>query len=124
MWVRLDAGEDKRLEVKLEKITDSIPVPSKSRPSSSSSNIIERDGQYIAYANGVVKDTKTGLEWKVGPFRTKMDWYNAKSWVQSLRLDGGGWRLPTMNELKGIHKKRKGKFGITPLLRPTDIRGQ
>ena len=45
-------------------------VPSKpfsSRPTSSTSNVIQRDGVYVAYANGIVRDTSTGLEWKAGP---------------------------------------------------------
>jgi hypothetical protein len=36
---------------------------------SSSSTIIEWDGVYVAYANGIVRHTNTGLEWKVGPDR-------------------------------------------------------
>ena len=28
---------------------------------------VGRDGVYVAYANGIVRDTKTGLEWKAGP---------------------------------------------------------
>jgi len=71
----------------------SVPSkPSYSRPSSTS-NVIKRDGIYVAYANGIVKDTKTGLEWKVGPDKD-MNWNEAKSWVESLNLDGGGWRMP------------------------------
>ncbi len=28
---------------------------------------VGRDGVYLAYADGIVKDTKTGLEWIAGP---------------------------------------------------------
>ena len=31
------------------------------------SDVIGRDGDFVAYANGVVADTKTGLEWLAGP---------------------------------------------------------
>ena len=55
---------------------------------------VDRDGVYVAYANGIVKDSNTGLEWKVGPDKNTT-WYEAKSWVLSLNLDGGGWRMPT-----------------------------
>jgi len=94
----------------------SVPKkPSYSRPSSTS-NAIQRDGIYVAYANGIVKDTKTGLEWKAGPDRNK-DWNEAKSWVQSLNLDGGDWRMPTMDELEGLYDDGKGNWNMTPLLK-------
>ena len=45
----------------------SVPQrPSLPRPTLSTSNVTKRDGIYVAYANGIVKDTKTGLEWKAG----------------------------------------------------------
>lgn len=102
-------------------ITDSILLvvssrPSSSRPSSSSSNIMNRDGVYVAYSNGIVRDTNTGLEWKVGPDRD-MVWDEARSWVESLNLDGGGWRMPTVDELAGLYKKGKGGRNMTPLLK-------
>jgi hypothetical protein len=53
---------------------------------------VARDGVYVAYANGIVKDTKTGLEWVVGPDKDT-NWEEAKSWVQNLNLDGGGCLL-------------------------------
>ena len=65
------------------------------------SKIIKRDGTYVAYANGIVKDTKTGLEWVAGPDENT-DWLKAKTWVQNLDL-GGGWRMPTLDELEGLY---------------------
>ena len=111
--------ERKRLEAEKQKVeTASLPQkPSYSRPSSTS-NVIGRDGTYIAYANGIVKDTNTGLEWKVGPDKD-MNWDKARSWVQSLNLDGGGWRMPTMNELEGLYRKSAGDRNMTPLLKTT-----
>ena len=96
----------------------SIPEKPKYVSPSSNSNVIKRDGIYIAYANGIVKDTKTGLEWKAGPDRDT-DWNEARSWVQSLNLDGGGWRMPSMDELEGLYKKGASYCNITPLLTPT-----
>jgi hypothetical protein len=84
----------------------------------STSNVIQRDSIYIAYANGIVKDTSTGLEWKAGPDRNT-DWNEARSWVQSLNLDGGGWRMPTTDELKALYKDGKGDRNMTPLLKTT-----
>ena len=94
--------------------------PSYSR-SSSTSDVIERDGVYVAYANGIVKNTKTGLEWKVGPDKDTT-WNEARSWVQNLNLDGGGWRMPTMDELEGLYKKGASKWNMTPMLKTTGLR--
>lgn len=44
-------------------------------------------------------------------------WDEAKSWVQSLNLDGGGWRMPTMYELAGLYNKGAGDWNMTPLLK-------
>jgi hypothetical protein len=76
------------------------------------------DGTFIAYATSVVKDTKTGLEWFAGPNRM-MTWGEASSWVESLSVDGGGWRMPTREELKTLYKKGAGTHNITPLLKVT-----
>ena len=78
-------------------------------------NEIDRDGRFIAYDNGIVRDTETGLEWIAGPDRD-MTWDEAKSWVQSLNLAGGGWRMPTMDELEGLYKKVAVSRNMTMLL--------
>ena len=67
MWVQLDAGDDKKVGVNLERLQASIQPTTFTRPSSSNSDVIKRDGIYVAYVNGIVKVTKMGLEWKVGP---------------------------------------------------------
>jgi hypothetical protein len=116
MWVNLKAGEDKKLKVRLEQLQASIqPTITPTRHPASTSDVIKRDGFYVAYANGIVKDTKTGLEWKVGPDRDT-DWDEARSWVQSLNLNGGGWRMPTMDELEGLYKKGMESHNLTSLL--------
>ena len=84
----------------------------------SESNVTEQDGIYVVYANGIVRDTKTYLEWKAGPNKDTI-WNEAKSWVQSLDLGGDGWRLPTMDELEGLYKKGAGKRNMTHLLKTT-----
>ncbi|MBC8434186.1 MAG: caspase family protein [Desulfobacterales bacterium] len=81
--------------------------------------IVVSDGTiYLSEANGIVKDSRTGLEWKAGP-DMDTDWNEARSWVQSLNLDGGGWRMPTMDELEGLYKKGVGERNMTPLLKTT-----
>ena len=106
-----------RSEAKIKKFeVASLSKKSSYPKSSSTSDVIKRDGIYVAYANGIVKDTNTGLEWKAGPDRNT-DWNEARIWVQRLNLDGGGWRMPIMDELEGLYKKRKGNRNMTPLLK-------
>jgi hypothetical protein len=82
---------------------------------------IERDERFVKYPSGIVKDTKTGLEWAVGPDRNT-SWKEARDWVLSLGIDGGGWRMPTIEELKGLYQKGKGERNMTPLLKTTGWR--
>jgi len=132
MWVNLNAGEDEKLEIRLEQLqvakqpvmthtsqppTLSIqPTTTYSRRPSSTSKVFQREGVYVAYANGIVKDTKTELEWKVGPDKNT-NWDEARSWVRRLNLDGGGWRIPTKGELESLYKQGAGYNNMTPLLK-------
>jgi uncharacterized caspase-like protein len=79
---------------------------------------VGKDGRFIAFSNGTVVDTSTGLEWKAGSDRDT-NWNEAKSWVQNLNLDGGGWRMPSMDELEGLYKKGTGSRNMTSLLKTT-----
>ena len=81
-------------------------------------DIIAKDGQYVSYKNGIVYDEKTNLEWIVGPGKD-MTWDEAKAWVESLSVEGGGWRMPTREELKALYKKGAGSRNMTPLLETT-----
>lgn len=81
-------------------------------------NIMKTNGIYEAYDNGIVWNTKRDLEWKAGPNRDT-NWDMACSWVETLRLGGGGWRMPTMNELEGLYQKGTGNRNMTPLLKTT-----
>jgi hypothetical protein len=49
---------------------------------------------------GIITDSVRGLQWYVGPDEDT-NWDQANSWVHSLSA-GGGWRMPTKDELKGI----------------------
>lgn len=73
---------------------------------------------YIAYANGVVYDKNTGLEWYVGPDRDTT-WNEAKAWVVYLDVAGGGWRMPTRRELKNLYEEGAGTRNMTLLLKTT-----
>lgn len=74
--------------------------------------------RFIANNSGVVKDTKTGLEWYAGPDESTT-WDGAKRWVANLTKDefaGGGWRMPTNEELKTLYQEGIGTHNMTPLL--------
>ncbi|MDM8544789.1 hypothetical protein QUF90_27280 [Desulfococcaceae bacterium HSG9] len=44
------------------------------------SNEIDRDGRFIAYKNGTVKDTKTGLVWAAKENGKIINWKDAKKY--------------------------------------------
>jgi hypothetical protein len=78
------------------------------RPSVSTAKEIKRDGQFIAYDNGTVLDTKTNLMWAARDNGNNINWADAKSYCENYR--GGGyadWRMPTQDELAGLYDKAK-----------------
>jgi ankyrin repeat protein/uncharacterized protein DUF1566 len=75
-----------------------------------------RDGNFVAYDNEVVYDTRTGLEWFVGPDKNTK-WKKAKSWVENLDAAGGGWRMPTCDELRTLFRKGAGTRNMSPLFK-------
>jgi hypothetical protein len=77
--------------------------------------VAARDGRYEKLASGVVRDTRTGLEWYPGPDHNT-HFYDAKLWTRSLKIDGGGWRLPTVEEVKSLYRKGAGTRNMPPLL--------
>jgi len=60
-----------------------------------------------ALESTIYYDKNTGLEWLAGPDKPT-NWNEAKKWVESLTaVAGGGWRMPTMEELKTLYQKRE-----------------
>ena len=70
--------------------------------SAGSLEAIGRDGVFVAYANGVVADTRTGLEWLAGP-DVDTSYHRAVEWVCRLTVAGGGWRMPTAKDLRTLY---------------------
>jgi hypothetical protein len=83
--------------------------------------IIAEDDHYISYENGIVYDEKASIEWLAGPDKY-ITWDEAKAWVESLSVEGGGWRMPTKEELQSLYKKGGGERNMTPLLKHTGWR--
>lgn len=61
--------------------------------------------------DGVIFDPRTGLEWGRAP-KEEMTWAEASRYVQKLSLAGGGWRLPTRAELRGLYETGEIGCGI------------
>ena len=80
--------------------------------------VTARDGAFVAYTSGIVRDTNTGLAWVAGPDRVTT-WDEARSWVANLTVAGGGWRMPTRKELKTLYQKGAGTRNMTSLLKTT-----
>jgi hypothetical protein len=66
----------------------------------------DTDDRFTKAKNGVISDNATNLEWYVGP--NQVTWYQAKAWAENLTEAKGGWRMPTLPELKAIWKQRAG----------------
>jgi hypothetical protein len=68
-----------------------------------------------ALESTIYYDKKMGLEWLAGPDKAT-NWYAAQKWVLSLYdFAGGGWRMPTLEELKTLRQKGE-KCNIKPFL--------
>ena len=77
--------------------------------------VVDRDDHYSKYANGIVYDAKTSLEWIAGPGRI-MSWDEARDWAKDLEIEGSGWRMPNRKELETLYQKGKGNRNMTRLL--------
>ncbi|MDZ4163856.1 MAG: DUF1566 domain-containing protein [Smithellaceae bacterium] len=69
---------------------------------------IGKDGRVIAYDDGTVLDTRTGLMWAAKDNGSNINWANAKSYCENYR--GGGytdWRMPTQDELARLYDRAK-----------------
>jgi hypothetical protein len=74
-----------------------------------------RDGQFIAYDNGTVLDSKTNLMWMARDNGSALSWPSAKAYAGTFH--GGGfsdWRLPTLSELQGLFDKTKTNKSFCP----------
>jgi len=105
-----DAGEAlDRKQGEESKENATISAPSHPKPKE-----VRRDGQFIAYDDETVEDTKSGLMWAAMDNGSDINWQSAKTYCESYR--GGGytdWRLPTQNELAELYDKSK-SYKIKP----------
>ena len=82
------------------------------------------DGQgqprFTKAGNGVITYSATGLEWYVGPNQDNT-WREAKAWTENLTAAGGGWRLPTVPELKAIYQNGAAPYNMDPLFQAPGV---
>jgi len=116
-YAKWDGPQKERQYVVTLKATDGhTTVTTRKNLTVKRQDCVARDGPFCALPNGIVKDSNRGLEWVAGPDRDT-GWNEARAWVEDLNIDGGGWRMPTMDELEGLYKKGAGQRNMTPLLK-------
>ncbi len=103
--VVIQSGEDKEIDVSLKKRV----VASKPRyQTGGSSRETGGAGRFIAYANGTVLDSKTGLMWASRDNGSDINWSGAKSYCENYKGAGyTDWRMPTINELAALYDSNK-----------------
>jgi hypothetical protein len=61
----------------------------------------------LAVRDGVVRDPRTGLEWRSRDHEQSLPWDAADAYCRGLPADGGAeWRLPELPELESIYDPR------------------
>ena len=94
---------------------------------SSQAKQLSEDVRYISPAQGVVKDTETGLMWtqkdSYSDLGHSLNWHESREYVEGLSTGGHvDWRLPTVPELQTIYDPSKtnkdlygGKLRLDPV---------
>ncbi|MDP2952518.1 MAG: DUF1566 domain-containing protein [Chloroflexota bacterium] len=93
------------------------------KSSSLEAQVVDGKGQPIRFTkanNGVITDSVTGLDWYVGPNHDN-NWHQAKAWTENLTVAGGGWRMPTVPELKALYQKGAAPNNMNPLFQTTSV---
>jgi len=73
-------------------------------------------GRY-AIESGTVVDSKTNLNWEQTLASARYAWSDAATYCSSLPLGGGGWRLPSENELQTLVDESR----MSPAIDPTSF---
>jgi hypothetical protein len=74
--------------------------------------------RFTVAKGGVIFDSQTRLEWYVSPDQNT-NWNQAKAWTERLTVAGGGWRMPTVVELKTLFQKGAARNNIDPKFQTT-----
>lgn len=67
---------------------------------------------YTVSARGIVTHADhAGVQWKVMA-DSAVTWLEARDYADSLSLNGGGWRLPTLNELSVLKTDGRSQYNL------------
>ncbi|MFH0727710.1 MAG: hypothetical protein V2B19_15385 [Pseudomonadota bacterium] len=72
--------------------------------------------RFTGLADGVIYDAQIDLEWLVGPDRDT-NFAQAEQWVAACKVAGGGWAMPSQDELAMLYQQGVGKRNIDPLFK-------
>lgn len=111
VWVHI-ANADVTRTITLEKVPAAVVVPTPPVDV----GVVDRDRHLQLLKSGVVRDTRTGLEWYMGQDRD-ITHRNAARWVDTLTVDGGRWRLPSRDELETILEHGRGSRNMSTLFK-------
>ncbi len=115
--------EQQRLDLERKKLESEKKVVFKENetrlaaisPADKLNQIVDKDNQYIKYESGIIIDKSTKLEWYMGP-DYDTTFFEADRWAERLDIDGGGWKLPSKEQLKTLYQKGQGDKNLTRLL--------
>jgi hypothetical protein len=75
--------------------------------------------RFTALADGVIYDSQTDLDWLLGANRD-FNFEQAEKWVASLStVAGGGWGMPSQDELTMLYQQSVGERNLDPLFKTT-----
>ncbi|MBT7055652.1 MAG: protein kinase [Lentisphaerae bacterium] len=79
---------------------------------------VEGDETYLVYSDGIIRDTSTNLEWYVLDDEN-VDYPTAEKQVSQLSIGGGGWRVPTADEIRTLFRYGAGPRNMSPFFKTT-----
>jgi hypothetical protein len=82
-------------------------------PNGASEAELPHPARYVAEEN-TVRDEVTGLVWQQDTESSDTTWEGARARCASLKLDGGGWALPTRIELVSLVDPTRSSPAIAP----------
>ena len=90
------------------KIPQAVSSQSDANPVKAPPKETGKDGQFTAYQDGTVLDTKSNLMWAARDNGNALSWPGAKDYATKARIGGyTDWRLPTSAELAALFDKTK-----------------
>jgi hypothetical protein len=72
--------------------------------------------RFAVSSDGVISDADSGLEWLEGP-NQDTKYASATNWVANCKVAGGGWRMPTVQELKTLYLPGVGQRNMDPVFK-------